>query len=211
MPDRDPPRLSELDDWFAGLDNEAPATSNRAAGAETRDATSEASGAPDDWVYDEPPPPRVEPAPSEGFTVRLGTLLAVGGVVLVLLVVAGLAVGGVFSGGGKKGGNNPTTTPPATTTQTQSTPATTTTPPPPAAVAAPATTLKPGDQGVQVKRLQRALLQLGYAAGAVDGDYGASTEAALTRFQKATALTADGVLGPATLRALKRALAQHAK
>ena len=78
-------------------------------------------------------------------------------------------------------------------------------------VPAPATTLKPGDQGAQVKRLQRALLQLGYTVGAVDGDYGTSTEAALTSFQKAAALTADGVLGPATLQALKRALVQQAR
>ena len=217
MPDGDPPRSSDhsssdsssdLDDWFAGID-ESPPRPGRAARVESPDGTSKSSDAFDDWVSDEHAPPRVEAPPSEGFTVRLGTLVAVGGIVLVLLVVAGLAVGGVFSGGGKSPTTG-TTTAPATTT-TQSTPTTTPTAPTSPVVSAPATTLKPSDQGVQVKRLQHALLQLGYAVGAVDGDYGSSTEAALTSFQKAAGLTADGVLGPATLQALKRALAQQAR
>jgi peptidoglycan hydrolase-like protein with peptidoglycan-binding domain len=70
--------------------------------------------------------------------------------------------------------------------------------------------LKPGDAGVQVKRLQRALKRLGYKVGAVDGDYGTSTEDAVKRFQQTSKLTADGVLGPKTLQALKRALLAHA-
>jgi hypothetical protein len=208
MPDGDPPRSSDLDDWFAGLDNEAPRRTGRAAGVESPDGTSTSSDAFEDWVSDESAPRRVDAPPSEGFTVTLGSLLVIGGVVVVLLIVAGLAVGGVFSGGGKSPPASATTTPATTTSQTQSTPTTTPTAP---VVPAPATTLKPGDQGAQVKRLQRALVQLGYSVGAVDGDYGNSTEAALTSFQKAAALTADGVLGPATLRALKRALVQQAR
>ena len=141
-------------------------------------------------------------------SLRLGTLVAVGGIVLVLLLVAGLALGGVFSGGGTSPTTTSTSTPGTTTIQTRSTTTTPAAPTSPVAPA-PATTLKPGDQGVQVKRLQRSLLQLGYAVGAVNGDYGTSTEAALTSFQKATGLTVDGVLGPTTLQALKRALVQQ--
>jgi peptidoglycan hydrolase-like protein with peptidoglycan-binding domain len=66
--------------------------------------------------------------------------------------------------------------------------------------------LKPGDSGAQVKLLQRALAGLGYSVGVADGVYGPSTEAALTRFQKANGLTADGLLGPKTLAALRQAL-----
>jgi hypothetical protein len=211
MADGDPPRDSDLDDWFAGLDNETPPSARRSGRVETPAGTSTAPPASDDWVSDESAPPRFVEPPHEGFTVTLGTLLAAGGVVLVLLLVAGLAVGGVFSGGGKSPSTGTTTNPATTTNRTQSTPTTTPASPTRPAVPAPTTTLKPGDQGAQVKRLQRALLHLGFAVGAVDGDYGTSTQAALTRFQKAKALTADGVLGPATLQALKRALTQQAQ
>ena len=78
----------------------------------------------------------------------------------------------------------------------------------PQQTAAPTATLKPGDNGAQVKVLQRALAHLGYAPGSVDGDYGPSTIAAVKRFQQASKLTADGIVGPSTLRALKRALAK---
>jgi peptidoglycan hydrolase-like protein with peptidoglycan-binding domain len=57
-----------------------------------------------------------------------------------------------------------------------------------------------------VKLLQRALNKLGYSVGKVDGDYGPGTQKALTDFQKAHGLAADGVLGPKTLAALTTAL-----
>ena len=66
--------------------------------------------------------------------------------------------------------------------------------------------MKPGDQGSQVRLLQRALASLGYAPGPVDGRYGPSTQQALTRLQRASGLTADGILGPKTLAALTQAL-----
>jgi peptidoglycan hydrolase-like protein with peptidoglycan-binding domain len=69
-------------------------------------------------------------------------------------------------------------------------------------VPAPATTLKPGDTGAQVKRLQRALVSLGYTVGKVDGDYGTATKTAVSQFQTASNLTADGVFGPATKTSL---------
>jgi peptidoglycan hydrolase-like protein with peptidoglycan-binding domain len=74
-------------------------------------------------------------------------------------------------------------------------------------VIAPTVTLKPGDNGAQVKLLQTALAHLGYSPGTVDGVYGTSTTTAVTDFQRAHKLTADGVLGPATLAALTPALA----
>jgi len=67
------------------------------------------------------------------------------------------------------------------------------------AVAAPAntsTTLRKGDKGPQVVKMQKAL---GIAS---DGDFGPGTEAALKRWQAANGLTADGVAGPKTLAKL---------
>lgn len=208
MPGRDPPRFSDLDDWFTDRGDEAPPSARGATAVESSAVMSEESGAPDDWLHGEPATARVE-GPNEGLTVKLGTLLAVAAIVLMLILVAGLAVGGVFSDGGKNRAKKPTTAPTIATTQTQTKTSTTRARSTRPVVSAPATTLKPGDQGVQVKRLQRALVRLGYAAGAVDGVYGVSTQAALTRFQKASALTADGVLGPETLQALKQALRRH--
>jgi len=74
-------------------------------------------------------------------------------------------------------------------------------------VQAPSTTLNPGDTGQQVVLLQQALTSLGYSTGSADGNYGATTKAAVTSFQQAKGLTADGVVGPQTLLALQQALA----
>jgi peptidoglycan hydrolase-like protein with peptidoglycan-binding domain len=48
---------------------------------------------------------------------------------------------------------------------------------------------------------------LGYDPGKIDGDYGTSTTNAVIAFQKASGLTADGVVGPQTRAALRTALA----
>ncbi len=58
-----------------------------------------------------------------------------------------------------------------------------------------------GDQGDEIAQLQRALSNLGYDV-AVDGDFGASTDLAIKDFQKSRGLTADGLVGSATYRAL---------
>lgn len=63
-------------------------------------------------------------------------------------------------------------------------------------------TLKSGEKGYQVKRLQRLLAQHGFDPGAADGTFGAKTEAAVKKAQKAHKLTADGVAGPLTWHAL---------
>jgi peptidoglycan hydrolase-like protein with peptidoglycan-binding domain len=132
---------------------------------------------------------------------RRGATAAAAAVFVVVCLLGGLAAAGVFSG--SHGGVTPATAPTggtptrATTTQrTQTQPA----------LAAPTATLKPGDQGAAVKVLQRGLAHLGYSAGKIDGQYGPSTVDAVTRFQRAGGLTADGILGPNTLRALARAL-----
>jgi Putative peptidoglycan binding domain. len=54
--------------------------------------------------------------------------------------------------------------------------------------------------------LQRALASLAYSPGAVDGNYGTSTQRAVARFQSFSNLTPDGILGPQTLLALRNAL-----
>lgn len=58
----------------------------------------------------------------------------------------------------------------------------------------------------RVRTLQRSLRRLGWAPGPVDGLFGPLTESAVLRFQAATGLTADGVAGPGTWRALANAL-----
>ena len=119
-----------------------------------------------------------------------------------VVIIAVLAAAGVFSSG------KPATTPLTPTTATVTTSTTTQTTPttPASSVPAPTTTLKPGDTGAQVKVLQRALTSLGFSTGTIDGSYGPATEAATTSFQRSVGLKADGIVGPATLRALKTAL-----
>jgi murein DD-endopeptidase MepM/ murein hydrolase activator NlpD len=66
--------------------------------------------------------------------------------------------------------------------------------------------LRRGALGWDVSRLQFLLASHGCALGPLDGRFGARTEAALLRFQQAAGMAADGVAGPATLRALRRPL-----
>lgn len=62
--------------------------------------------------------------------------------------------------------------------------------------------LSVGTSGADVLRLQQALKNAGFYAGAVDGKFGRGTAAAVQQFQAAKALTADGAAGPKTLAAL---------
>lgn len=60
----------------------------------------------------------------------------------------------------------------------------------------------------RVRVLQRALGELGWAPGRVDGLFGPRTEAAVLRFQAATGLAVDGAAGPQVWKALARARTQ---
>lgn len=60
------------------------------------------------------------------------------------------------------------------------------------------TTLRQGDSGDAVKKLQTALKNRGYYSNSIDGNYGYRTVAAVKAFQEKNGLKADGVAGPAT-------------
>lgn len=61
-------------------------------------------------------------------------------------------------------------------------------------------TLKKGDKGEYVKKLQTALIKLGYNCGSTgaDGAFGSGTYDAVVLFQKKNGLTADGIAGKKT-------------
>lgn len=185
MAGRDKPNGPDPDDWFT--DEKPPAS--------TPVGSRQQPGRPDDWLSAREPPDRRGPRRrASPRTLVIGAVFA-----LLVLVVVGLAASGVFSGGGKPRASATTTVPRGTTTSTTTQPRT--------ILLAPASTLKPGDTGTQVRVLQSVLAQLGYSPGTVDGQYGAATVRAVSNFQRAQKLTVDGIVGPATLAALKSALA----
>ena len=59
-----------------------------------------------------------------------------------------------------------------------------------------------GDEGPDVKKLQKALSILGYYSMRSDGIYGKGTTAAVTKFQQANKLDTDGIAGKRTIRAI---------
>ncbi|MEV6689542.1 peptidoglycan-binding domain-containing protein [Streptomyces sp. NPDC051130] len=93
---------------------------------------------------------------------------------------------------------SPSRTPSPTPSRTSAAP-----PPPPAAAQGP--TLRYGDSGPEVKKLQQLLSGQGLYRGRFDGRFGKSTEDAVSEFQWYNNITADpwGVYGPATRKALE--------
>ncbi len=61
---------------------------------------------------------------------------------------------------------------------------------------------KYGSTGGEVTQIQQRLNELGYNAGKADGIFGSNTKNAVLAFQRDYGLSADGIVGPATLRAL---------
>ena len=64
--------------------------------------------------------------------------------------------------------------------------------------------LKQGSTGTDVKNLQNKLILLGYLTGKADGIFGRKTTAAVTAFQRANKLKADGIAGVKTLTQLEQ-------
>ena len=61
---------------------------------------------------------------------------------------------------------------------------------------------KMGSTGSEVRQIQTKLKNWGYFNDKIDGIYGSKTRAAVIWFQKKNGLTADGIAGPATLKAM---------
>lgn len=66
-------------------------------------------------------------------------------------------------------------------------------------------TLKKGSVGPEVTDLQYILQVRGFAPGAIDGDFGPKTEAAVISFQKSKKLVQDGIVGIQTWTAMSYA------
>ncbi len=63
-------------------------------------------------------------------------------------------------------------------------------------------TLRSGSAGLRVRLLQQALADAGFDPGAIDGDFGPHTEAAVQNFQASEDLLVDGIAGARTQKAL---------
>lgn len=86
-------------------------------------------------------------------------------------------------------------------------PAQVTIPPTKVPTPTPASSLKLGSQGDQVRQVQKKLKELGFYKGSVDGDFGEGTQKAVIAFQKQYKLTADGKVGSQTMEKLMSAKA----
>ncbi len=60
--------------------------------------------------------------------------------------------------------------------------------------------LAKGSSGEEVKKLQSALIYLGYMSGGADGKFGDKTDTAVRLYQRTNGMTVDGVAGPNTIK-----------
>ena len=67
---------------------------------------------------------------------------------------------------------------------------------------ADAAVVKVGSTGATVKTIQTKLKRWGYYTGSVDGIFGSKTKSAVQYFQRKNGLTADGIVGTATAKAM---------
>jgi len=72
------------------------------------------------------------------------------------------------------------------------------TPTPTPTIVPPTATVRSGDTGDDVKKVQQRLTDLGYYSGSIDSKFGDATEKALKAFQLKNGLTQDGVCGTKT-------------
>ena len=77
---------------------------------------------------------------------------------------------------------------------------------PPTALIASGGLLRRGDRGPAVATWQRQLNQAIHSGLAVDGVFGAATDAATRAFQRSRGIAADGVVGPRTRAEMARVL-----
>ena len=71
--------------------------------------------------------------------------------------------------------------------------------------------LKKGSKGTDVKELQKALKELGYNVGIVDGNFGPATSRQVELFQEANELYQDGIVGKGTLTVMNEQLPEELK
>jgi lipoprotein-anchoring transpeptidase ErfK/SrfK len=142
---------------------------------------------------------------------------------VAIALAAGLAACGTASGKSVDASSGPTTTAPATnlggshaksmtggtaSSGSKATAGSQAAPSKPREPKLPATA-RIGDHGKGVAALQRRLAALGYEVTKVDGQFGPSTQHAVTAFQKVNRLDRDGVAGPKTMKALAHPRRPH--
>jgi Putative peptidoglycan binding domain len=189
----------DLDDWFAEP-KPLPDQWSLPQPEPGKQATPGEEGELADWLQELPQTAQRSPRKFGG---AVGARrLALAAALLGLCLLIGLAAAGVFGGHSHRATAPRAGAAPASARTASSAPAPFTPPTP----RAPATTLKLGARGAAVTALQRALARLGYYSGRIDGQYGAGTASAVSRFQTASAVAPDGIVGPRTLRALRKAV-----
>lgn len=72
-----------------------------------------------------------------------------------------------------------------------------------------AASLRPGDTGPAVIQLRNRLMRMGYLDRSATAEYDSALQAAIVAFQTNNGITADGVAGEATIRAVNRSIEDH--